>query len=54
MLPQQPDPRASRDAVEPAKAGLTPSTVANNAAENTRKTQSTQNLQKAWWYIWQM
>jgi hypothetical protein len=49
--PQQ-DPRTSRSGVEPMKAGLTPSTVANHAVENTRKTQATQNLQKAWWHIW--
>jgi hypothetical protein len=42
----------SRSGVEPMKAGLTPSTVANHAVENTRKTQATQNLQKSWWHIW--
>jgi hypothetical protein len=26
--------------------------VANHAVENTRKTQTTQNLQKSWWHIW--
>jgi hypothetical protein len=49
--PQQ-DQRISRSGVEPMKAGLTPSTVANHAVENTRKTQTTQNLQKSWWHIW--
>jgi hypothetical protein len=31
---------------------LTPSAVANNATENTRKSQTSQNVQKAWWHIW--
>jgi hypothetical protein len=42
----------SRNAVEPMKPALTPSTVANNAAENNHKTQDAQNLQKARWHIW--
>ena len=50
--PQPQDPRMSRNTFEPTKAALTPSTVANNSAETTHKTQTTQNLQKAWWHIW--
>jgi hypothetical protein len=42
--------RTPHNAVEPMKASLTPSTVANNAAENAHKAQSTQNLQKSWWH----
>ena len=34
------------------KPGMTATTVANNAAENNKKTQNTQNLQKAWWHFW--
>jgi hypothetical protein len=35
-----------------AKVGMTSATVANNAAENNKKAQTDQHLQKAWWHIW--
>jgi hypothetical protein len=50
--PQLQDQRASPNGVEPMKPALTSSTVANNAAENTHRTQAAQNLQKAWWHVW--
>jgi hypothetical protein len=49
---QQQDQHMPRNTVEPTKPALTSSTVANNAADTTRKTQTSQNLQKAWWHVW--
>lgn len=31
---------------------LTASNVASHAAENNKRMQTTQTLQKAWWHIW--
>jgi hypothetical protein len=36
--------------IDAAKPGLTASTVANNAAENNKKAQATQNVHKAWYH----
>jgi hypothetical protein len=38
--------------VDATKPGLTAATMANNAAENNKKVQTTQNLQRAWYHIW--
>jgi hypothetical protein len=35
-----------------AKPALTATTIANNAAENNKKVQATQNVHKAWYHIW--
>ena len=34
------------------KPGMTATTLANNAAENNKKAQATQNVHKAWYHIW--
>jgi hypothetical protein len=35
-----------------AKPAMTATTIANNAAENNKKVQATQNVHKAWYHIW--
>jgi hypothetical protein len=34
------------------KPGMTAQTLANNAAENSKKAQATQNVHKAWYHFW--
>jgi len=34
------------------KPGMTAATLANNAAQNNKKAQATQNLHKAWYHFW--
>jgi hypothetical protein len=55
------DQRLSRNAGQPATASqgkdgakpvMTATTIANNAAENNKKVQATQNVHKAWYHIW--
>jgi hypothetical protein len=38
--------------VNGAKPGITSTTLANNAAENNKKVQTNQKLQKAWYHVW--
>jgi len=34
------------------KPGMTAATLANNAADNSKKARATQNVHKAWYHIW--
>jgi hypothetical protein len=38
--------------VNAAKPGITSATLANNAAENNKKTRATENMHKAWYHVW--
>jgi hypothetical protein len=38
--------------VEGAKSGITASTLANDATENSKKAQTKQTVHKAWYHIW--
>jgi hypothetical protein len=38
--------------VDGAKSGITASTLANDAAENSKKAQTKQTVHKAWYHIW--
>ena len=60
------DPRSARNIGQPVtgqrmdggqrmegtKPGISAATVANNAAENNKKAQATENVHKAWYHVW--
>jgi hypothetical protein len=49
---QNDDRGSKRIDVGSAKPGMTATALANNAAENNKKAQATQNVHKAWYHIW--